>query len=428
MVEAPIRHKANVNLRWRVAGLLCLASALNYLDRQTLSVLAGTIKTELGLTAQDYSYITSAFLFSYTAFYFISGRLVDRFGTRRAFAWSVGGWSVATMLHAGVRTLGHLSGVRLVLGVFESANFPAGIRAVTEWFPLRERALAVGIFNAGASVGAAVAVPLISVLALQFGWRSAFVVTGLLGLVWLFFWQRTYYVPNQHPHLSEAERRHIAGATDTDTPEPASIPFGRLLRMPETWACVAARVLIDPVTYFLNFWIPIYLQTQQDFDLKALGASAWIPYVALALGTVAGGVIPGRLMRRGRAAFGWSLHRARMTVMAVSSVLIPVCYALLSSAASPVLAVAVIAGLMFFHGTWSNITLPTELFPKSVQGTITGLGGTLGGLAGIGSQLLIGKTVDQFSYTPIFIFAGLAYGLCFLLVRLTVKRLGVIVS
>lgn len=424
MVDAPSqRHTARL-VRWRIAGLLALASALNYLDRQTLSVLAGTIKAELNLTAEDYSYITSAFLFSYTVLYVVSGRLVDRFGTRRGFAWSVGGWSVATMAHAFVGSMGQLAGVRMLLGVFESANFPAGIRAVAEWFPMRERALGVGIFNAGASVGSAVAVPIISVVALQFGWRWAFVVTGALGLVWLVFWLRDYHPPDQHPSVSPTELNQIQDGVVQPMAEPAnSYSVSQLLRIPEAWACIAARVLIDPVTYFLNFWIPIYLQTQQGFDLKTLGYSAWIPYVALALGTVAGGAIPRWLMAQ-----AWSLHRARMTVMAVSSVCIPVCYGLLSQATTPVQAVGYIAGLMFFHGCWSNITLPTELFSKSVQGTLTGLGGTLGGLAGIGTQILIGRTVETFSYTPVFIGAALAYGLAFVIVRLTVRQLGVVVG
>lgn len=410
-------------LRWRIAGLLCLASGLNYLDRQTLSILAQTIQTELRLTDVDYSFITSAFLFTYTAMYAVSGRLTDRFGTRRAFAWSVGGWSMATLLHAFVNTAGQLAGVRMLLGVFESANFPAGIKAVTEWFPLRERALAVGIFNAGASVGSAVAVPLISFMALGLGWRSTFVVTGLLGMVWLFFWQKTYWLPQQHPRLSADELAHIHdGAFSAETAAPAP-GLGRLLRQPAAWACIAARVLIDPVTYFLIFWIPKYLQQAQGFDLKSLGAAAWIPYAALAVGTVAGGAVPAALLRR-----GWSLHRARMTMMALASALIPVFYFLLSGSGSPGLALAFIAGLMFFHGLWANITLPTELFPKSVQGTLTGLGGTLGGLAGIGSQLAIGYTVQHLSYTPIFVVAGLAYGVAFLIVIFTVREIGRLVA
>jgi ACS family hexuronate transporter-like MFS transporter len=399
MVDLADETTTRLRRRWRIAGLLSLASALNYLDRQTLSVMAGTMQTELGMSDVDYSYVTSAFLFSYTAMYVVSGRLVDRFGTRRGFAWSVGGWSLATMGHALVQTAGQLAGVRFVLGVFESANFPAGIRAVTEWFPVRERALAVGIFNAGASVGSAVAVPLISLLALNFGWRSAFVVTGALGLVWLLAWQRWYHLPR-------------AGGEGGERVPEKTVPLLALLRRPELWACVAARVLIDPVTYFLNFWIPKYLQTEQGFDLKTLGFAAWIPYAALAVGAIAGGSLPAALIRR-----GWSLHRARMAVMVGASALMPLGYWLLSGTASPVGAVACIAALMFLHGSWSNITLPTELFSRSVQGTVTGLGGTLGGLAGMGTQLLIGYTVQQGSYTPVFVAAGLAYAVAFLLVR-----------
>jgi len=337
------------------------------------------------------------------------------------FAWSVGGWSFATIGHAFVHTLGQLAGARMLLGVFESANFPAGIKAVTEWFPLRERALAVGIFNAGASIGAAVAVPLISFLALAHGWRATFVVTGLLGLVWVAAWYRLYRLPHEHPRLSAAERDLIL--SEDHEAEGVHIPLRRLVCLPATWACVAARVLIDPVTYFLTFWIPKYLQDAQGFDLKTLGYAAWVPYAALAIGTIVGGAVPRTLIAR-----GWSLHRARFAMMAIASVLIPICYAALSNVTHPGWALAFIAGLMFFHGLWANITLPTELFPKSVQGTVTGLGGTLGGLAGIGSQLAIGWTVQNVSYTPVFVVAGIAYALALLIVWRSVRCLGEIVT
>lgn len=407
------------NLRWRIAGLLSLASALNYLDRQTLSVLASTIQNDLGLSDLDYAFVTSAFLFTYTAMYLISGQLTDRWGTRRVLGLSVGGWSVATLAHAAVHTATQLAGVRMVLGLFESANFPAGIRTVAEWFPMRERALAVGVFNAGASIGAAVAVPLISFLALAYGWRATFVVTGLLGLVWVVAWLWFYRLPEEHPRLSGVERSIVLDAQPESGVEAVKIPLLRLLRMPPTWACVAARVLIDPVTYFLIFWIPKYLQDAQGFDLKTLGYAAWAPYAALALGTIAGGALPHALTGR-----GWTLHRARFATMIFASLAIPLCYLLLTQASAPALALTLIAAIMFFHGLWSNITLPTELFPKSVQGTVTGLGGTLGGIAGIGSQIAIGWAVTTISYTPVFVAAGLTYALALIIVSLTIKRLG----
>lgn len=402
-----------------MAGLLCVASALNYLDRQTLSVLATTIQAELRLSDVDYSMITSAFLTSYTAMYLVSGALTDRLGPKLTLSVSVLGWSVANALHAFARTAGALAGARFGLGVFESAHFPAGIKAVALWFPVRERALAVGVFNAGASLGAALAVPLVSAVALQFGWRWAFTITGGLGLLWLVGWWLTPGKPDSAVGLSPEGL--AAGQPDFSSEKPRSVwrDLSELLRLPKTYAVLAARVLIDPVTYFLIFWIPKYLQQQQGFDLKTLGAAAWIPYVALSVGQLVGGWLPNRLVQAGR-----SLDFSRKSVMLGSSVLIPACYAGLYLAHAPGLALALVAGVMFGHGAWGNLTVSTELFPARVQGLLTGLGGTLGGLAGIATQAAIGYTVQHVSYAPVFVFAGTTYLVALALVQRLGGRLG----
>lgn len=408
-------------LRWRVAGLLCVASALNYLDRQTLSVLATTIQAELRLSDVDYSMITAAFLTSYTAMYLVSGALTDRLGPKLTLSISVLGWSVANALHAFARTAGALAGARFGLGVFESAHFPAGIKAVALWFPVRERALAVGVFNAGASLGAALAVPLVSAVALQFGWRWAFSITGGLGLLWLVGWWLTPGKPgNWSDHESAAASEPSeAGVFSLEKPRSVGRDLGELLRLPKTYAVLAARVLIDPVTYFLIFWIPKYLQQQQGFDLKTLGAAAWIPYVALSVGQLVGGWLPNRLVQSGH-----SLDFSRKSVMLASSLLIPACYAGLYLAHAPALALALVAGVMFGHGAWGNLTVSTELFPARVQGLLTGLGGTLGGLAGIATQAAIGYTVQNVSYAPVFVFAGTTYLVALALVQRLGGRLG----
>lgn len=407
-------------VRWGIALMLCMSAALNYMDRQVLSVLASTIQVELNLSDIDYSYITSSFLISYTIMYGVSGRLTDKLGTKTTLMLSVGGWSLANMLHALAKTATQFSTFRFFLGFAESANFPAGIKAVTEWFPVKERALAIGIFNAGASIGAAVALPLVSFIAVYSGWQSAFVVTGVLGIVWVIFWKKYYHLPVDHPSISAQERALIA-ADDIQEQESKPIGLKRLLIMPKAWGCFFARILVDPVTYFLIFWIPKYLQQQQGLGLDALGYLAWIPYVALAVGTISGGLIPKFLIKQ-----GFTLNRARKSVMLTASLIIPSFYYLLFQSTDPWIAIVAIAGLMFGHGTWANITIPAEVFPRNVQGTITGIGGTLGGLAGIGSQLAIGWTVQHISYTPIFIAAGLAYGAAFILVNVLVGQLGVI--
>lgn len=412
------------NVRWRVAALLFFASTLNYLDRQVLSVLAPTIQAELDLTDVDYSFITSAFLLSYTVMYTVSGTLVDRLGTRKSFQWAVGGWSIANILHAFAKSAMQFSVFRFLLGIAESANFPAGVKASSEWFPMRERALAIGMLNAGSSAGAAIAIPLVSVIALQFNWQAAFVVTGLLGLVWVFFWHRQYYLPQDHPRISAAERELILEGQPLQPATVEKTSIWQLLRMPQAWGCLCARIFIDPITYFLIFWIPKYLQEQQGLSLDQMGLFAWIPFVVLAIGTLLGGIIPRWFITR----WGWSLNRSRKSVMLFASLLVPVCVTILFYAPGIGVAMVAIAGVMLGHGLWGNITIPAEVFPRHVQGTLTGVGGTLGGIAGILSQLSVGWTVQHFSYAPIFIAIGIAYLFTLLCVQLLTGRLGEIIA
>lgn len=410
------------NLRWYMAALLCLASELNYLDRQTLSVLAQTIQKELNLTTIDYSYITSSFLVSYTIMYAVSGRLVDYLGARRSFIYFVSGWSLANMLHAFANTALSLSFFRFLLGAAEPGNFPAGIKTVSEWFPMRERALAAGIFNGGTALGSALAAPLISIIALTWGWRSAFIFSGILGLLWVAIWAFFYQSPENHPRLSQEEKDLILSDLELkDDADTERISLRQLLSARETWGCVAARVLIDPISYFLTFWIPKYLQQERGFSLGDIGKYAWIPFMALALGHISGGAIPRFLISR-----GWTLNSARKTTMFVVSCLIPVFYLMVTRVDSQNVALFLISGLMFGHSAWANITLPVEVFPKSVVGTVSGIGGALGGIAGIASQIGIGRVVEKFSYAPVFAVCSIMYLLAFFVVSFLIGKLGTI--
>lgn len=408
------------NLRYYVAVVLCLATALNYLDRQTLSVLAHTIQSELKLTEVDYAYVTSAFLFSYTIMYAVSGALVDRLGVRVSYALSVFGWSVANMLHSLAGSALQLAGFRMLLGAFEPANFPAGVRAIAEWFPMRERALGVGIFNAGAAIGGLVAVPVVSFLGVHWGWRWAFVVTGGCGFLWLTLWLLFYRAPRSHPRLAESELRVIEdGATESENE--GAIPLRPLLWMKATWGCALARVFTDPISYFLNFWIPKYLQQEQGFSLAALGVSAWVPYAGFSAGMILGGAIPFWLVKR-----GWSVNRARKTTMLLDSCMLAAGFVSLLWVKSPGLALGVLTVLMFGHGAWGNVTIPAEVFPKGAVGRVSGLGGTLGGAAGILTQLAIGRIAQRASFGPLFAFCGLLYLLAFASVHFLAGELGVI--
>jgi ACS family hexuronate transporter-like MFS transporter len=413
------------NLRWKVAILLCLASALSYIDRNTLAILAPTIQKELNWSDVDYANITALFVLSYTIMYAISGRIIDRIGTRRGLAWSVGTWSLVSTLHALANSIGQFSVARLFLGATESGNFPAGVKAISEWFPMKERALAIGIFTSGSSIGAAFAVPIVSFVSLIWGWRMAFVVTGLLGFIWLVAWLRFYYLPEKHSKITEDEKKLILEESkygDIDQTDSKPVSILKLLKKKESWGCFSARIFIDPVVYFLIFWIPKYLQDVHGFTLSEIGMTAWLPYAAMGIGTILGGWLPKFLIERKN----WSLNKSRKTIMFLASIAIPVFCFFLSVKVSPVAAILLISAIMMAHGLWSNITLPTEIYPKNVQATITGIGGTLGGIMSVITQKLIGISVGNHSYLPIFMFVGLAYITTFLLVQLLIGKLGTI--
>ena len=406
------------NLRWYIAALLCLSSELNYLDRQTLSVLAATIQADLKLTDVDYSRVTSAFLVSYTIMYAVSGKLVDVLGTRRSFLIFVSSWSVANMLHGFARTASQLAFFRFLLGAAEPANFPGGVKAVAEWFPMRERALAVGIFNAGTALGGALAVPIVSFIALQWGWRWAFVVTGSLGFIWVAVWAAFYRLPQDHPRIT-AEERELILSDSASEPAPTVVPLSRLLGMREAWGCILARVLTDPVSYFLNFWIPKYLQSERGFSLADIGRYGWIPFAALTAGNIFSGLMPRWLVSR-----GWPLNRARKATMLAVSLAMPVLCYLVTRVEGAALALAVMSALFFGHAAWGNIILPAEVFPKHVVGTVSGLGGALGGVSGILTQLAIGWVVMNLSFAPLFAAMSVTYLIAFVLVHVLIGELG----
>jgi len=420
MDKGPIK-----NLRWYIAVMLCLASTLNYLDRQTLSVLADTIQRELSLSTIDYSRITSSFLISYAVMYAVSGKLVDVLGTRRGFTLFASGWSVAGILHGLANTGLQLGFCRFLLGATEPANFPAGVKAVSEWFPMHERALAVGIFNAGTALGSAAAVPLASWIGLTWGWRYAFLITGALGFVWVAAWARLYHLPQRRPRLSDAHPRlsdadkKASVSNSADEPPTVSVSIGDLLRMRETWGCILARVCTDPISYFLFFWTPKYFQQERGFALADVGLYIWIPYIALTAGNISSGAIPRFLISR-----GWSVGRARKSTMLAVSCFMPVFCLLVTRVSSPTLAIILMTGIMFGHAAWGNITLPAEVFPTQVVGTISGFGGSLGAAAGAITQWYIGWAVQNVSFAPVFAACSLMYLLALGLVHWLIGDIG----
>jgi ACS family hexuronate transporter-like MFS transporter len=405
-------------LRWYIAGLLCLATAFNYFDRQTLALLADTLQRVWGLTTVQYSYITAAWLVSYTVMNGVSGRLIDSLGTRKGLAIFVALWSAADALQSMARSFIQFMLGRFFLGATEAANFPAGVKAVAEWFPLRERALAVGIFNSGTALGAAAAAPVVVWITLHLGWRYTFVAGAILSAAWLVAWLALYRAPRLHPWLGAAELAHIEGdGARRIALKP--VPLGIILRRPQAWGCILARILTDPISYLFAFWIPKFLQQDRGFDMAAIGRFYWIPYVGLALGNLAGGLVPGRLMRR-----GWSLNRSRKSVMFSASCMIGACFITLNHVDSPAWAIGLLASAMFFHAAWANMTLPAEVFPQRAVGSVSGLAGGISSMIGAITTLAIGRTVTVGSFTPIFaIYAALPMA-GFLAVCLLIPDLG----
>jgi len=394
-------------LRWWIGGLLFLSTVINYLDRQTLSVLAPSLKTEFHWTNQDFALIVISFRVAYAIMQTVAGRLVDRLGTRNGLSLAVVFYSVVAILTASANSLFAFCGFRFLLGAGEAANWPAATKAVSEWFPRRERGWAVALFDSGSSIGAAVAPALVLLLVGHFGgWRPAFVVIGLLGFAWLVVWRRNYHSPEQHPRLGEAERAMIladraedraSGATQPCASE-GPVAYRTLLALPQTWGTIAARGLTDPVWYMIADWFAIYL-VAKGFDLAQTAAGFWVPFLAADLGNFFGGGFSSWLIRR-----GWSVGRARkaLIVGGAFGVLALMPAAFLSSFPA-LLACFAIATFSYAAMSTMALALPADLFDSRAVASVSGLSGTGAGLGTIGATYLIGLVADRFSFTPILV-------------------------
>jgi ACS family hexuronate transporter-like MFS transporter len=293
------------------------------------------------------------------------------------------------------------------------------VKAVTEWFPMRQRALAVGIFNAGTTFGSALAAPFVGFIALNWGWRYAFVAGGVLGLVWVAIWALVYRLPREHSRLSAQELSLIEAGRPANEENPPRVPILRLLRYRETWGCILARALTDPISYFFFFWTPKFLQMERGFSLAELARYSWIPFAAGAVGNILGGAIPTWLT-----ALGWPLNRARKSTMLAASCCMPLWCLLIVQVPNPALAIVFASAAMFCHTLWANITLPAEKFPAHVVGTVSGFGGCIGGAAGVVTQLGIGWTVQHLSFTPVFAICAFVHLTAFIGVSYLVGELG----
>jgi ACS family hexuronate transporter-like MFS transporter len=411
-------------LRWWIAGLLFASTVINYIDRQTLSILAPFLKQEYHWTNTDYANIVISFRVAYSVGQTVCGRLMDRVGTKRGLTISVAFYSIVSLLTSLANGMRSFAVFRFLLGAGESANWPGASKVVSEWFPKRDRGLAAAFYDSGSSVGGAVAPFLILPVYFRWGWRAAFVIPGMLGFLWLIAWRKVYHLPQDHPRLTDAEREMIlaesaeAGAAGKPRPR-----WRDLLKLPQTWGTIVSKGLTDPVWFFITDWFPIYL-VGKGIPLKSGLIAVWIPFLAADLGNFFGGGVSGYLIRR-----GWPLGAARKALVVFGGVgvtlLIPTIYSV-----NLYLITLLFALATFSYASFSTIAnvLPTDLYNSESVATVSGLSGTGAGIGTIIAFELIGHFSDAHqsagthSFDPIVIVAGLIPFIGMILVLLLVRN------
>src|ERR1043166_8382793 len=357
-------------LRWWIAGLIFFATLINFIDRLTISILAPVITTQLQLTNLQFAKLTTWFLIAYTISQGVSGKVYDRIGPRRGFTISILIWSLAACAHAFARALASLCSLRFVLGIGEAGNWPGAARVIAEWFPPRQRAIGMGIFNSGVCVGSIIAPPLIVWLQLTFGWRTTFIFTGSLGFIWPGLWKFFYESPERHRAITPEEYALIKEGQPRGAHQ-QKVAWLELLRFRQTWAIMLSRFLADPVWWLYVTWLPLYLYNARGFDLKQIGMFAWMAFLSADAGSLLGGWLSGQLISR-----GWTTDRARKAVIVVGALCmtagVPAAFA-----TDAFVALGFISLVTFGFQAWINNvqTLPSDFFPTQAVGAVAGLGG-----------------------------------------------------
>ena len=406
-------------LRWRIAVLVSAAIAISYLDRQTLPIAIKAIERDIPVSNEQFSFLQSSFLISYAVMYAGGGKLIDVVGTRAGLLAIMLFWSVACASHGLATTVGTLAISRLLLGLGEGGGFPAATRAVAEWFPATERATAMGIVNAGTALGGVLAPPLIALVLTTADWRAVFYVTAAVGLAWACWWWIVYQPPERHPGLRPDERRLLEPVIGAGRSLDAPPRWLALLGLRQTWGLVVAKFLSDAAWYFYLFWLPKYLYDARGFDIKAVGAYAWIPYAAAGVGCLVGGSLSSWLLRR-----GVPLDKARKIALGLSAVVMP---AVLFVPAVPVAWALAIFSLAYFgQQSWSTLvmTLPADIFPRGAVGAVAGLVGFGGAMGGVVFGQAVGALLDAgFGYGIVFSLAGSFHLLAFAVICLTIPEI-----
>ncbi len=414
---APGAEQRPGHYRWSICALLFFATTINYMDRQVLGLLAPLLQAKFHWSQLQYGYIIMAFQAAYAIGLLFMGRLIDRIGTRLGYAISIAIWSLSAMGHALANTVMEFGVARFCLGLGESGNFPAAIKAVAEWFPKKERALATGIFNSGTNVGATIAPLVVPWIAVHWGWRFGFLFTGFFSAAWVICWLVIYRLPERHQRVRAAELAYIR----SDPPEPqVRVPWARLLPHRETWAFILGKFLTDPVWWFLLFWLPKYLNQKEHLSLLAMGLPLVVIYNAASVGSIFGGWLPERLLAR-----GWPLNRARKTAMLVCALAVVPIFAV-GDIRSVWGQIALLSLAAAAHQGWSAnlFTLVSDLFPRPAVASVVGIGGFAGA---IGGMLIAGFTgwvlQTTNSYVPVFTMAAGAYVVSWLIIQRLTPRL-----
>jgi ACS family hexuronate transporter-like MFS transporter len=408
------------HLRWYICALLFFATTVCYIDRQVLGFLKPVIAKDLGWSESDYGWVVFGFMLAYAIMTPISGRLIDWLGTRTGYALAATVWGVASMSHALARNAFQFGLARFGLGVGEAANFPAAVKAVADWFPRRERALATGIFNSGTNVGTMAGATIAPFVAWHFGWRWTFVVTACLDIVWIVSWLLMFRQPREHSMLSEAE--HALIESDREVASTEKVRYSRVLGKRQTWGFIIAKFLTDPVWWFYLYWVPGYLNKEFHLDISHLGPPVIIIYAAASVGSVFGGWLSGSLLKR-----GWAVTPARKTVMLTCALaVVPVVFVQFANGRLWI-AVTLLSLATAAHQGWSSnlFTVASDVFPKSAVGSVVGLGQMGGSIGGVLVAPAVGYWLrfSHSAYGPVFFCLGFMYLIALAILHLLVPKL-----
>jgi ACS family hexuronate transporter-like MFS transporter len=417
------------NYRWIVCALLFFATTINYIDRQVIGLLKPTLEKEFNWSEVDYGYIVMTFAGMYALGYVVFGTFIDKVGSKIGYGISVLVWSIAAILHAFAKGTMGFTAVRGLLGLAESGNFPAGVKAVAEWFPVKERALATGIFNSGTSIGAVVAPILVPWILGLYGWQEAFVITGAIGFIWLILWWIFYDIPTKQKRLKQPELDYILSdeAESPNDQPPLKIKWGHLLGLRQTWVFIVGKVLTDPVWWFFLFWLPSFFADAFDLDLKKPSMHLAIVYAATTLGSIFGGYLSSRFIKN-----GWPALKARKFTLLIAAILVTPIF-LVQYASNIWTVVGLVALATAAHQAWSaNIfTIVSDMFPKNAVSTVVGIGGMSGSIASTLFPIFVGTLLAYYKglgnitagYNILFIICGCAYFLAWAIIQLLSRKM-----